>query len=239
MLVASVGLVSCGGSKQVAESPQSTPIAQPAPVSSSTSQDLADIQNQIAIAKARAELAKIQQENAIAAAHADAELAQINAQIQETLRTGVPCWHKDDDDYFYASTQQDFDADNVAETALLRAADFQMRQKLQKKYTAILRDYADQMRTEEGRYYDEHIESAGEGIVDAFMNPTEETCREQLPLDPQGKRIRFYMGVRSSKKAFVDNALKTIPALKEKGVRVKEEAFRNSVNKVVADNSEE
>ena len=145
----------------------------------------------------------------------------------------VPCWMADDDEWFYATAQRQFKQSsmNTAPTATLRSAQLQMRQKLQSVYRAVLRDYFDQMDTEEGSYAREHIESAGDLIVKTAINETYEVCRKQTRPDEKNNVI-MYVTVKVSKKKFTDNMVKQLSEDEQLKMRFNEKTFRDSAFKV-------
>lgn len=145
----------------------------------------------------------------------------------------VPCWMADDDEWFYATAQRQFKQSsmNTAPTATLRSAQLQMRQKLQSIYRAVLRDYFDQMDTDEGSYANEHIESAGDLIVKTAINETYEVCRKQTRPDDNNNVI-MYMTIKVSKKKFADNMVKQLSEDEQLKVRFNEKTFRDSAFKV-------
>lgn len=145
----------------------------------------------------------------------------------------VPCWMADDDEWFYATAQRQFKQSsmNTAPTATLRSAQLQMRQKLQSVYRAVLRDYFDQMDTDEGSYANEHIESAGDLIVKTAINETYEVCRKQTRPDEKNNVI-MYVTVKVSKKKFTDNMVKQLSEDEQLKMRFNEKTFRDSAFKV-------
>lgn len=152
----------------------------------------------------------------------------------------VPCWMADDDEWFYATAQRQFKQSsmNTAPTATLRSAQLQMRQKLQSMYRAVLRDYFDQMDTDEGSYAREHIESAGDLIVKTAINETYEVCRKQTRPD-ENNNVIMYVTVKVSKKKFVDNMVKQLSEDEQLKVRFNEKMFRDSAFKVFEKSNEQ
>ncbi len=159
---------------------------------------------------------------------------QSNADVYD-----VPCWMADDDEWFYATAQRQFKQSsmNTAPTATLRSAQLQMRQKLQSVYRAVLRDYFDQMDTDEGSYANEHIESAGDLIVKTAINETYEVCRKQTRPDEKNNVI-MYVTIKVSKKKFTDNMVKQLSEDEQLKVRFNEKTFRDSAFKVFEKSNE-
>lgn len=145
----------------------------------------------------------------------------------------VPCWMADDDEWFYATIQRQFKQSsmNTAPTATLRSAQMLMRQKLSSVYKAVLRDYFDQMDTEEGSYANQHIESAGDLVIKATINETYEVCRKQTKPDENGNVI-MYMTIKVSKKKFAKDLVQKISEDEQLKVRFNEKKFRESAFKV-------
>lgn len=145
----------------------------------------------------------------------------------------VPCWMADDDEWFYATIQRQFKQSsmNTAPTATLRSAQMLMRQKLSSVYRAVLRDYFDQMDTEEGSYANQHLESAGDLVIKATINETYEVCRKQTRPDENGNVI-MYMTIKVSKKQFAKDLVKKISEDEQLKVRFNEKQFRDSAFKV-------
>lgn len=145
----------------------------------------------------------------------------------------VPCWTADDDEWFYATIQRQFKQSsmNTAPTATLRSAQMLMRQKLSSVYRAVLRDYFDQMDTEEGSYANQHLESAGDLVIKATINETYEVCRKQTRPDDNGNVI-MYMTIKVSKKKFAKDLVQKISEDEQLKVRFNEKKFRESAFKV-------
>ena len=139
----------------------------------------------------------------------------------------------DDDEWFYATIQRQFKQSsmNTAPTATLRSAQMLMRQKLSSVYRAVLRDYFDQMDTEEGSYANQHLESAGDLVIKATINETYEVCRKQTRPDENGNVI-MYMTIKVSKKQFAKDLVKKISEDEQLKVRFNEKQFRDSAFKV-------
>ena len=138
----------------------------------------------------------------------------------------VPCWMADDDEWFYATIQRQFKQSsmNTAPTATLRSAQMLMRQKLSSVYRAVLRDYFDQMDTEEGSYANQHLESAGDLVIKATINETYEVCRKQTRTDDNGNVI-MYMTIKVSKKKFAKDLVQKISEDEQLKVRFNEKKF--------------
>ncbi len=152
----------------------------------------------------------------------------------------TPCQMYDDDDWFYATGVRQFKMSsiNTAPTALLRSTQLQMRQKLSGVYKAVLRDYFDQMSTDEGGYANEHIESAGDLVIKTKINETYEVCRKQTAPDANNNAT-MYMSIKVSKKKFVDDVVKEISKDKQMEVRFNEKQFRDSALKIFKDSNKE
>lgn len=150
----------------------------------------------------------------------------------------VPCWMADDDEWFYAIVQRQCKQSsmNTAPTATLRSAQMLMRQKLSGVYKAVLRDYFDQMDTDEGNYANQHLESAGDLVIKATINETYEVCRKQTRPDENGN-ITMYMTIKVSKKKFADDLVKKITEEEQMKVRFNEKKFRDSAFKVFEDSN--
>ena len=152
----------------------------------------------------------------------------------------MPCQMYDDDEWFFATGVRQFKMSsiNTAPTALLRSTQLQMRQKLSGVYNAVLRDYFDQMSTDEGGYANEHIESAGDLVIRTTINDTYEVCRKQTAPDANNNAT-MYMAIKVSKKKFVEDVVKEIGKDKQMEVRFNEKQFRDSAFKVFEDSNKE
>lgn len=150
----------------------------------------------------------------------------------------VPCWMADDDEWFYATIQRQFKQSsmNTAPTATLRSAQMLMRQKLQGVYRAVLRDYFDQMDTEEGSYANQHLESAGDLVIKATINETYEVCRKQTRPD-ENNNVTMFMTIKVSKKKFAKDLVNKISEDEQLKVRFNEKQFRDSAFKVFEDSN--
>ncbi|MBQ7735943.1 MAG: hypothetical protein IJT61_08475 [Bacteroidales bacterium] len=176
--------------------------------------------------KAQEAKAKAEQE---AAAKAEKERQQ---QAQYTTYQ-VPCWHADDEDYYYASAsrRRGYNQQNTLATATLRAANQQMQQKIKSAFKQVTRDYFDQMDINEKSDEASHIESAGERIVDTYLNDVLEYCREQTRPDGEGMVI-MYIGIKVSKKGLTDALAKGLSNDEKLRLRFDEQKFREDAWKV-------
>lgn len=165
---------------------------------------------------------------------------EIEALQAQTVAVEIPCQMYDDDEWFYATAERRFNyksSVNTAATALLRSTQFQMRQKLQSVYRAVLRDYFDQMNTDNGSYANEHLESAGDLVIQATINETYEICRNQGAVGDDGL-VSLYMAVKVNKKKFINDLVQQISKDKELEVRFNEKQFRDSAFKVFKQSNE-
>ncbi len=139
----------------------------------------------------------------------------------------LPCWKPDTKEYFTAQVQRTMPASYVTtqSTALLRLAQQQMRQKIKGAYKQVVRDYMDQMDVDDKFTAASHIESAGEMIIDQYINDTEESCREMTRPDSQGK-VTLYIGIEVSKEEIAEAIVTNIPKKVKEEVRFNEETFR-------------
>lgn len=161
-----------------------------------------------------------------------------NANTRIATVHDVPCWMADDDEWFYATIQRQCKQSsmNTAPTATLRSAQMLMRQKLSGVYRAVLRDYFDQMDTDEGNYANQHLESAGDLVIKATINETYEVCRKLTRPDENGN-ITMYMTIKVSKKKFANDLVKKITEEEQMKVRFNEKKFRDSAFKVFEDSN--
>ncbi len=155
-----------------------------------------------------------------------------------------PCQRYDDNEYYAASgfirikaggdVEKDFTILINKELNSLRQ---QVKSKIGGKYRAVVRDYFDQMDMDAKSSEASHIESAGEQIIDRFLDDTEEDCREFGPVDDAGYR-NMYMGILVRKKQLVDKLIddlenkSNMPASAKEQLRKNEQAFRESAFKV-------
>lgn len=155
-----------------------------------------------------------------------------------------PCQRYDDNEYYAASGFFRMKAGGVGEkdfTLLinkeLNSLRQQVKSKIGGKYQSVVRDYFDQMDIDDKSSAASHIESAGEQVIDQFLNDTEEDCREYGPVDDGGYQ-NVYIGILVRKKQLVDKIIdgiendKSIPANEKEQLRKNEEKFRESAFKV-------
>ena len=127
---------------------------------------------------------------------------------QEYLRSQeanyAPCYEADTEEYFTGHQQRLMPLSYVSTqaTSLLRSAQQQLRQKIKGAYKQVVRDYFDQLDIDDKFTAASHIESAGEMIIDEFINNTQETCRKQTRPDASGK-VTLYIGIKVSKEEIV------------------------------------
>ena len=145
----------------------------------------------------------------------------------------VPCWIPDDDDWYtaMASRRRAFNQQNTLATATLRAANQQMQQKIKSAFKQVTRDYFDQMDIDENSSEASHIESAGERIIDTYLNDVMEYCREQTHPSADGMII-MYIGIKVSKKGLVDALSKGLSQEQKDRLRFDEQKFREDAWKV-------
>lgn len=145
----------------------------------------------------------------------------------------IPCWQADDEDYYYASAsrRRGFNQQNTLATATLRAANQQMQQKIKSALKQVTRDYFDQMDINEKSDEAMHIESAGERIVDTYLNDVMEYCREQTRPDDEGMII-MYIGIKVSKKGLTDALARGLSQDQKLRLRFDEQKFREDAWKV-------
>lgn len=145
----------------------------------------------------------------------------------------IPCWQADDEDYYYASAsrRRGFNQQNTLATATLRAANQQMQQKIKSALKQVIRDYFDQMDINEKSDEAMHIESAGERIVDTYLNDVMEYCREQTRPDDEGMII-MYIGIKVSKKGLTDALARGLSQDQKLRLRFDEQKFREDAWKV-------
>lgn len=152
----------------------------------------------------------------------------------------VPCTMYDDPENYAAHGtirvfEDDFNTGTI--TKLLRDCQAQLKEKIGGAYKKVTRDYIDQMDFDAKSNFAQHIESAGELIIDKYLNDTEQDCFEQTATDDAGY-IRIYMGILV-KKAELTNKLveelkesKSLSADEREKVRQSEATFRESAFKV-------
>ena len=154
-----------------------------------------------------------------------------------------PCWMGDTKDYFAASGRiaimsgGKYESNYTIEiNKLLNTLRQQVKQKVGGKYTAIMRDYFDQLDVDANSTVASHIESAGEEAVDAYLNETKEACRQLSDPDDSGKQY-IYIGITVSKEKLAEAMVngvkesKTIPNDVRDKVRQNEDKFRESAFK--------
>jgi hypothetical protein len=234
VVMASVIVTACGGTKQVA---QSQPRSEQSNGSANADRIKA-MKEEAALVKAQQELddAKAGADRAAKQREADAAIADQNAKSQAAraaTATEQPCQLYDDADWFTATgvRRVQVNSVNIAATALLRTTKQQLLLKLKGTYKAVVRDYFDQMDMEEGSYAVSHIESAGDLIINQKVNDTYEACRKDDDVKEPGW-IWIYMGIKVSKKEIVDEVVKEISKDKKLEVRFQEKNFRDSAFKV-------
>lgn len=166
------------------------------------------------------------------------------AQTQVKVKTELqPCQRYDDNEYYAASGFIRIKAGGVGEkdfTQLinkeLNTLRQQVKSKIGGKYQSVCRDYFDQMDIDDKSSAASHIESAGEQIIDQFLNDTEEDCREYGEVDDGGYQ-NVYMGILVRKVQLVEKLINglennnTIPANEKEHLRKNENAFRESAFK--------
>lgn len=160
--------------------------------------------------------------------------AKKQKELEESYKTyQFPCWQVDDDDYYYAgaSRRRGFNQQNTLATSTIRAANQQMQQKIKSAFKQVTRDYFDQMDINEDSEEASHIESAGERIIDTYLNDVQEYCREVTRPDAEGKII-MYIGIKVSKKELVDALSKGLSQEQQLRLRFNEKNFREDAWKV-------
>lgn len=167
------------------------------------------------------------------------------ANLRVTEKTTIqPCMRYDDEEYFAGSgftrvkAGGDGERDYTIEiTKLLNSVRQQVKQKIGGKYQAVVRDYFDQMDVDSKSSDASHIESAGEQIIDQYLNDTEEDCRTFGEIDESGYQ-KIYVGILVKKSDLVNSIVNgieensNVPADVKQQVRANENAFRESAFKV-------
>ena len=178
-------------------------------------------------AKAKADQEQRAAEEAAAKAKAD-KLAQ-----KKTVSKN-PCQIYDDENWFTATGSMLFreDEEDLIPMALLSSVQQQLYQKLSGKYQAVTSDYFDMMHTESVNYKRQHIERAGLKVVEQMVNETYETCREITDFPTEKGEYTMYMSIKISKKAIEEKIIDEINNEKETQMRLNEEKFRQSFDKV-------
>lgn len=158
--------------------------------------------------------------------------------------TTQPCMRYDDDEYYAASGWMrvkmigagERDYSEVA-TKLLASLRQQVKQKIGGKYQAVVRDYFDQMDVDDKFSAASHIESAGEQIIDTYLNDTEEDCRQFGPMDEETGFANMYIGILVKKSELVESLVDglqesdQVPNDVKAQIRANEQAFRDSALK--------
>ena len=139
----------------------------------------------------------------------------------------LPCFEPDDEEWYKATVARisTVNKTNTLATACLRAARQNLQQKIKGAFKQVIRDYFNQMDIDESSTEASHIESAGELIIDQFMNDMMETCRKTTQPDAGGNVI-MYMGVKISKKALVDQLVKGLSENQKLKLRFDHDTFR-------------
>jgi uncharacterized protein YcfL len=240
-VIASVMVTGCRSSKQAVQTHGNNSSVQV----SETQQKIKAMEEEAALIEAQKKLddAKAASDRASKQREADAAIAEQNANLQASraaAATEQPCQMYDDDEWFYATGVRQFKMSsvNTAPTALLRSTQLLMRQKLAGVYKAVLRDYFDQMNTDEGNYANEHIESAGDLVIRANINETYEVCRKNTAPDGNGN-VTMYMSIKVSKKKLVEDVVKEIKKDKQMEVRFNEQKFRDSAFGIFKNSNDE
>ena len=181
-------------------------------------------------AKAKADQEQRAAEEAAAKAKAD-KLAQ-----KKTVSKN-PCQIYDDENWFTATGSMLFreDEEDLIPMALLSSVQQQLYQKLSGKYQAVTSDYFDMMHTESVNYKRQHIERAGLKVVEQMVNETYETCREITDFPNEKGEYTMYMSIKISKKAIEEKIIDEINNEKETQMRLNEEKFRQSFDKVFSE----
>ena len=159
--------------------------------------------------------------------------------------TTQPCMRYDDNEYYAASGwirvkmigdgERDY---SIAATKLLANLRQQVKQKIGGKYQAVVRDYFDQMDVDDKFSAASHIESAGEQIIDTYLNDTEEDCRQLGAMDEETGVANLYMGILVRKAELVESIVDglqesdQVPNDVKAQVKANEKAFRESAFKV-------
>jgi hypothetical protein len=144
-----------------------------------------------------------------------------------------PCTIYDDDQWYTAFNEKiGTEGDPQLANSLLRTCQEQLKDKLGGRVQAMTKTYFDQMDTEYGSYEREHIEGAGQMIVDQIINETREFCREERPSIYERGKIILYMSIRVKKQEIVQEIVKEIRNDTEHQVRFNEQKFREAAFKV-------
>ena len=144
-----------------------------------------------------------------------------------------PCSLYDDDEWFTAfNSKSGVKGDPELANALLANCQQQLRMKVKGRYQAVMRDYFNQTDIDSQSSEASHIESAGEYIIDRFLNDTQEYCRRTSDPDEERGTIIMYMSIRVRKKEMVDRLASGLSEDKELKVRFDEKKFREEAMKV-------
>lgn len=168
--------------------------------------------------------------------------AKMDTELFEKTST-LPCTYYDEEGYYTASGYMRIKAGGDGErdfamvaTKLLNSLRQQVKQKIGGQYKAVVRDYFDQTDIDDKSSAASHIESAGEQIIDAFLNDTEEDCRQVSPIDEAGYQT-LYMGILVKKSELVRNLVDemqnndAVPSDAKVQLRANEKAFRDATCK--------
>lgn len=156
------------------------------------------------------------------------EAAKAEEEYLKSMQTyDLPCYEPDTDEYYTAHVQRKMKVNQMTmqSTALLRLAQQQMRQKITAAYKAVVRDYMDQMDVDDQYSATSHIESAGEAVIQKFVNDTKESCRKSTRPDAAGY-ITLYLAIKVDKKELTEEIINNIPEKVKEEVRFNEEKFR-------------
>lgn len=186
--------------------------------------------NEAAAAQAKAEQEQRAAEEAAAKAKAD-KLAQ-----KRTVSKN-PCQAYDDENWYTATGSMLFkeEEEDLTPMALLSSVQQQLYQKLSGKYKSVTSDYFDMMHTENVNYKRQHIERAGLKVVEQMVNETYETCREITDYPNEKGEYTMYMSIKISKKVVEEKIIEEINNEKETQIRLNEEKFRQSFDKVFSE----
>lgn len=152
----------------------------------------------------------------------------------------IPCQEYDDEQWYVGTGKVRVIAEklNTDEyTKLLKSCQQLLKTKIQGRYQAVVHDYFDQMDVDGQSNVASHIESAGQQIIDQYLNDTHETCREETEEGDDGW-VTVYMNVKISKRSMADAVAGGIAkqmADKQLQTRFNEAKFRESALKVFED----
>jgi len=176
----------------------------------------------------------------------EAKILEAKKKVTKARRSAaaaeIPCQAYDSDDYYVGTGKArvlvtKLNTDEY--TKLLKSCQLLLKSKIKGRYTAVVRDYFNQMDIDGSSSVGSHIESAGEQVVDQYLNDTEETCREETDEDNEGY-VTVYMNVQIKKRDLVNALAKglskemTKKEVEDKTLKVRfnEEQFRNSALKI-------